>query len=112
MPPILQTLAAILILPPLALHAVALVLPRKPATMLTFAARSLVSITCLLVAACYGVVVSAALRTVGYGGLSQWTTARCFKWLMWWGTGVGFVVVEGEEWLGERPAVFLGNHQT
>ena len=52
------------------------------------------------------------LRTVGHGGLSQWTTARAFKWMMWFGVGVSFVVVEGEEHLLERPAVFVGNHQT
>ncbi|EOD49379.1 putative 1-acylglycerol-3-phosphate acyltransferase protein [Neofusicoccum parvum UCRNP2] len=108
---LLRALAAV-VLSPLALHALALALPRKPATMLAFCARAIASITALVLAACYGVVVSAALRAVGYGGLSQWTTARFFKWAMWWATGVRFVVVEGEEHLSERPAVFLGNHQT
>ncbi|EKG15130.1 Phospholipid/glycerol acyltransferase [Macrophomina phaseolina MS6] len=101
---------ALVVLSPLALHAVALLLPTVK--MLGFAARALASITCLIVAACYGVVSSVALRAVGYGGLSQWTTARAFKWIMWASTGVSFVVVEGEEYLGERPAVFVGNHQT
>ncbi len=79
---------------------------------LAFYARLLVSYLCLLLAAAYGVVVSILLRLVGYGQVSQWATARCFKWLMWYGSGVMFVVVEGEEHLRTRPAVFVGNHQT
>lgn len=100
---------ALVLLSPLVLHALALVLPVK---MLAFAAHAIASITCLVVAACYGVVSSVVLRAVGYGGLSQWTTARAFKWIMWFSTGVSFVVVEGEEHLAGRPAVLVGNHQT
>ncbi|KAF2085441.1 putative 1-acylglycerol-3-phosphate acyltransferase [Saccharata proteae CBS 121410] len=80
--------------------------------MLSFVARLITSWASLVVCACYGVVASAALRVVGYGGLSQWTVGRSFKWIMWLTTGVAFEVVEGEEYLSERPAVFIGNHQT
>jgi len=48
---------------------------------------------------------------VGYGGLSQYATARAFKWTMWLTPVIEFVV-RGEEHLRTRPAVFIGNHQT
>ncbi|KAL9079430.1 MAG: hypothetical protein Q9157_001684 [Trypethelium eluteriae] len=76
-----------------------------------FYARSLASWAALLICACYGVISSVALRISGYGGLSQWTTARAFKWTMRLFTGVEFVI-QGEEHLKTRPAVFIGNHQT
>jgi len=37
--------------------------------------------------------------------------ARAFKWTMWLTTGVEFVL-QDEEHLATRPAVFIGNHQT
>lgn len=106
---LLRALAAIVV-SPLLLHGLATVLPRN--SMLSFVARAIASVSSLLVAACYGVVSSVVLRATGYGGLSQWTTARAFKWIMWFSTGVSFAVVEGDEYLLERPAVFVGNHQT
>ncbi|KAI9711566.1 MAG: 1-acylglycerol-3-phosphate O-acyltransferase [Bogoriella megaspora] len=77
----------------------------------SFYARFLASWAALLICACYGVLSSGALRIVGYGGLGQWTTARAFKWTMWYFAGVEFVV-QGEEHLKTRPAIFLSNHQT
>ena len=77
-----------------------------------FAARCLASYGCLLVSAAYGVIVSICLRLVGYGRVSQWAAGRSFKWLMLFTTGIKFEVIEGEEYLSTRPAVFLGNHQT
>lgn len=76
-----------------------------------FAARVLISFACLTLCACYGVVASIVLRCVGYGGLSQWTTARAFKYVMKWAAGVEFVV-QGREHLESRPCVIIGNHQT
>lgn len=76
-----------------------------------FYARILSSFACLVFCAWYGVVASVVLRCIGYGGLSQWTVARCFQWTMRWATGVQFAV-QGEEHLVTRPAVFIGNHQT
>ncbi len=91
----------------LTLHMLSAVVP--PAA---YYARCLASVIALLVCAFYGTVASAALQVFGYGGLGQWTTGRSFKWLMWGVTGVGYEVVEGQEHLKERPAVFVGNHQT
>lgn len=76
-----------------------------------FYSRILLSWASLFACACYGVVASAVLRCVGYGGLSQWTVARAFKWCMRLTTGIEFVVQGGEN-LTTRPAVFIGNHQT
>lgn len=78
----------------------------------TFAARTVASIFALVVCACYGVIASIALRLVGYGGLSQWTTARSFKWSMWYLTGITFEVKDPQRMLDTRPAIFVGNHQT
>lgn len=77
-----------------------------------FAARCLAAYGSLLLCAVYGVIASIVLRLVGYGRVSQWATARSFKWVMRYTTGVKFEFVEGEEYLSTRPAVFLGNHQT
>lgn len=77
----------------------------------SFYYRTLLSFASLVVCAAYGTVASAILRIVGYGGLSQWTVARSFKWTMWLTTGVEFVI-QDEEHLRTRPAVFIGNHQT
>ncbi|KAF2124217.1 1-acylglycerol-3-phosphate O-acyltransferase [Dothidotthia symphoricarpi CBS 119687] len=104
------------------LRLVSLVLPRGPADMVRFAAFMVTAFIMLLFSASYGVVASILCRCAGYGGLSQWTTGRSFKWLMWWTTGVTFSVHDngksvggrrgGEEALLERPAVFVGNHQS
>lgn len=80
--------------------------------VLSFAARSIASFTALFICACYGVAASIVLRLVGYGGLSQWTTARGFKWIMKALTGVEFVVNDKSGGLKTRPGVFIGNHQT
>lgn len=77
-----------------------------------FVARCLSSYASLIICATYGVIASIVLRLVGYGRVSQWATARSFKWVMWLATGVHFDIVEGEKYLSTRPAVFIGNHQT
>lgn len=77
-----------------------------------FAARCLAAYGSLLLSATYGVIASIVLRLVGYGRVSQWATARCFKWVMRITTGVKFDIIEGQEHLSTRPAVFIGNHQT
>lgn len=80
--------------------------------ILSFAARSLASYICMILAASYGVAVGIFLRFFGNPTNAQWATARAFKYLMWYTTGVTFIVVEGAEHLETRPAVFVGNHQT
>ncbi|KAJ5657830.1 uncharacterized protein N7484_001479 [Penicillium longicatenatum] len=77
-----------------------------------FLARCLAAYGSLLLCATYGVAASIVLRIAGYGRISQWATARSFKWVMRFTTGVCFDIVEGEEHLSTRPAVFVGNHQT
>ncbi|KAF9736857.1 hypothetical protein PMIN06_004391 [Paraphaeosphaeria minitans] len=110
---LLYTMAA----PPLLivlLRALSLVLPGKLAQQASFAAFFVTSMIMMSMCAMYGVFASIFLRAVGYGGLSQWTVARAFKWTMWLITGVTFRVTNngGEEALLTRPAVFLGNHQS
>ncbi|KAJ5151165.1 1-acyl-sn-glycerol-3-phosphate acyltransferase [Penicillium canariense] len=77
-----------------------------------FVARCLAAYGSLLLCATYGVIASIILRLVGYGRISQWATARSFKWVMRYTTGVKFDIIEGEEHLTTRPAIFIGNHQT
>ena len=95
------------------LRAISAILPGKLAQAASFAAFFITSMILMSISALYGVVASICLRAVGYGGLSQWTVARSFKWSMWWVTGVTFRVTNdgGEEALLTRPAVLLGNHQ-
>ncbi|KAL4925018.1 1-acylglycerol-3-phosphate O-acyltransferase SLC1 [Aspergillus undulatus] len=78
----------------------------------SFFARCLASYGSLLICAIYGVLASIVLRLVGYGRISQWATARSFKWVMRFTTGVRFDIVEGKEYLSTRPAVIIGNHQS
>lgn len=105
------------------LRVLSVVLPGRMGEKATFAAFSVTAFLMLIVCASYGVVASIVLRAVGYGGLSQWTVGRAFKWTMWLSTGVTFRVDEaggreeggrrgGKEALDTRPAVFVGNHQT
>ncbi|KAI9841013.1 MAG: 1-acylglycerol-3-phosphate O-acyltransferase [Sclerophora amabilis] len=77
----------------------------------SFYARLLASHLALLVCAAYGLVASIVLRAVGYGRVSQWATARCFRLVMRLCTGVE-VEVQGKEHLKTRPAVFIANHQS
>ncbi|KAK8184983.1 acyltransferase [Phyllosticta capitalensis] len=112
---LLSTTLLAVILSPLLFHVLsAATSPVAPpvSRMLSFVARAIASFTSLIICAAYGVVASAVLRVVGYGGLSQYVVARAFKWTMWFSTGVTFKVVEGEEYLKTRPAVLIGNHQT
>ena len=78
-----------------------------------FIARLLASYVALLISSTYGVLVSIFLRVLGYGRISQWATARCFKYVMWYATGVTFTVEDPNNYLNTtRPAVIIGNHQT
>jgi lysophosphatidate acyltransferase len=103
------------------LRALSMVLPAGPAQLMSFVAFALTAFILMTLSASYGVVASIVLRLVGYGGLSQWTVARTFKWTMWLVTGVTFRVtgsmkreggLTGEDALNMRPVVFVGNHQT
>lgn len=103
----------------------------KPHQLLSFVARCSAYVGVLLFCAIYGALAALVLRIFGLGGLSQWATARAFKYTMWFTTGVWFDIVnegkgwwfggsgeggkqgkEGGEWLKRRPVVFVGNHQT
>lgn len=105
----------------MAMRLLSLVLPARPAQLISFYAFAISSFILMGGCALYGTLVAIPLRMVGYGGLIQWTVARSFKWCMWLGTGVTFRVtgsmkkeagVSGEDALNDRPAVFVGNHQT
>jgi lysophosphatidate acyltransferase len=91
----------------LSMFALSTVIPQA-----SFVARLLAAYASLIICASYGVVASIVLRIVGYQRISQYVTARSFKWIMRFTTGVCFDIVEGEQYLSTRPAVFIGNHQT
>ncbi|KAL8827006.1 MAG: hypothetical protein Q9191_003451 [Dirinaria sp. TL-2023a] len=78
----------------------------------SFFARLLSSYLSLVVCATYGVLASILLRVAGYHRISQYVTARSFKWVMYFSTGVVFDIVEGVEHLNTRPCVIIGNHQS
>jgi lysophosphatidate acyltransferase len=94
------------------LYILSWILPPNARRLPSFFARILASFGCLALAASYGLVSAMLLRLVGKEGLTQWTVAKCFKYLMLLTTGVGVEVVEGAEYLNTRPAVYLGNHQS
>lgn len=82
--------------------------------IIEFYGRSLASFLGLGLCAIYATVTAALLNVSGYGGLGQWTAARAFKWTGWYFTGVWFDIEEGGREIldSNRPAVFVGNHQT
>jgi len=105
----------------ISMRLLSLVLPAGPAQLVSYYAFALSSFLLMSICALYGTLVAIPLRLVGYGGLIQWTVARAFKWCMWYATGVTFRVTgsmkkeggfSGEDALKDRPAVFVGNHQT
>ncbi|KAI1173949.1 hypothetical protein F4777DRAFT_418257 [Nemania sp. FL0916] len=78
-----------------------------------FVARALASYISLMICAAYGAIASIVLRIVGHGQIAQWTTARAFKYVMAFTTGITFEVDDPNKYLETvRPAVFIGNHQT
>ena len=78
-----------------------------------FFARLLASYFALIACALYGVFASIFLRLIGYGRISQWATARSFKYTMKYATGITFKIDDPNDYLNTtRPAVFIGNHQT
>ena len=80
----------------------------------SFLYRLLAAYGTLVLCAAYGVIVSIVLTIFGYQGIAQWATGRAFKLTMRLFTGVRFRVLGGsDKHLGDnRPAVFIGNHQT
>ena len=78
-----------------------------------FVARLLASVLCLIACALYGAAASIILYPFGKAQISQWATARAFKFVMTATTGLTFEVTDPKGILGStRPAVFLGNHQS
>lgn len=78
-----------------------------------FAGRVVASVLSVIISSTYGIVVSTALRIAGKGGLSQWATGRCFKWVMRTSTGIKVAIEDPNDYLNKtRPAVFIGNHQS
>ncbi|QDS69263.1 hypothetical protein FKW77_002175 [Venturia effusa] len=87
-------------------------LPPNLRRLPSFFARLAAAVGCLAFSALYGVITALCLRLVGMEGLTQWTTAKCFKLCMRLATGVGVEIAEGAEYLETRPAVYVGNHQS
>ncbi|KAI6246993.1 1-acyl-sn-glycerol-3-phosphate acyltransferase [Erysiphe necator] len=78
-----------------------------------FFARLLAAYASLVFCASVGVVSSIILRLAGYQRISQWFVARCFKYTMWYTTGITFIIDDPNDYLNKtRPAIFIGNHQT
>lgn len=76
-----------------------------------FVARLISCYVSIVACASYGVVASLVLRLVGKQSIAQWATARAFGTVICPLTGVRFIV-ENENRLSARPAVFICNHQT
>ncbi|CZR61297.1 related to sn2-acylglyceride fatty acyltransferase [Phialocephala subalpina] len=78
-----------------------------------FYARLLASYAALVACSWFGVIASILLRLFGNVRLAQWATARSFKYVMRFATGVTFQIDDPNNYLNTtRPAVILGNHQT
>lgn len=73
--------------------------------------RTVLSVTLLLVCALYGTVSSIVFKLIGKQHLSQWSTARCYYYVMKYGMGIDVKVI-GEENLAHKPFVAISNHQS
>ena len=93
-------------------HTSLLMLQIVGAQWASFYRRMLVSYIVLTACTLYGVLASLILRLVGHHRMSQWATGRAFKWMMRFTAFVRFEIISGEQYLGTRPAVIVGNHQT
>lgn len=92
---------------------IALYLLSKIVPVAGFFARLLAAYASLIFCASVGVFSSLILRLAGYQRISQWFVARCFKYTMWYTTGITFIIEDPNDYLNKtRPAVFIGNHQT
>lgn len=69
------------------------------------------SVALLLVCAVYGTVSSIIFKLIGKQHLSQWSTARCYYYVMKYGMGIDVKVI-GEEKLANKPFVIISNHQS
>ncbi|KAK2589397.1 1-acylglycerol-3-phosphate O-acyltransferase, partial [Conoideocrella luteorostrata] len=79
----------------------------------SFVARAMASYVSLLVCAVFGVLASIFFTLIDRQGISQWATARAFRYAMLLSTGIVFEIDDPKDVLGTtRPAVFIGNHQT
>lgn len=97
----------------IALYAMALLpTPQKVHQYIEFAARSLAYVLSLIACAFYGIISACVLRALGHPGLASWPCAKSFEFVMSYTCDVRFEIVEGEEHLRERPAVFISNHQS
>jgi lysophosphatidate acyltransferase len=87
----------------------------NPPQILGFIARSMSAYLSMMACAAYGTIASIILKLLGleyaYG---QWTTAKAFKNLGLYTTGVKFDILDnGLEILNStRPVVIISNHQT
>jgi lysophosphatidate acyltransferase len=78
-----------------------------------FYARCLAAYASLVICSWYGVFASIFLRLFGNVRLAQWATARSFKYVMRFTTGVTFEIDDPHNYLKTtRPSVIIGNHQT
>ncbi|MCJ1312817.1 hypothetical protein MMC25_006493 [Agyrium rufum] len=78
----------------------------------SFYARLMAAYACLLACSIFGFITAIILRLVGNYRITQWATARAFKYTMKYSTGVEFEIISGKQHLQTRPCVFVGNHQT
>ncbi|KAL9100415.1 MAG: hypothetical protein Q9163_004213 [Psora crenata] len=78
----------------------------------TFYGRTLAAYGTVIICAWWGVAVSIFLRLIGKHRMSQWATARAFKWTMRYTTDVRFEIISGKEHLSTRPCVIIANHQS
>lgn len=78
-----------------------------------FFARGLTTYAFGILSAIFGAIASIVLTLLGRQQISQWVTARFFKYTMKATAGVTFDVHDPKDVLGTtRPAIFIGNHQT
>jgi lysophosphatidate acyltransferase len=97
------------------LFALAYYLPQPRQRQLAgFGARALCYVAGLSISASYGATAAFILRFFGKAGLSQYLTARCFKWIMYPLVGVWFDVDEESRKRldSPRPVVLVANHQS
>ncbi|KAJ6263301.1 1-acyl-sn-glycerol-3-phosphate acyltransferase [Drechslerella dactyloides] len=90
----------------------ALALLGTMSSLARFGARLLVAYIIMCACALYGVAASIFLQLFGDVGVAQWTVARAFRYTLCPAIGVSFEMENEAGMTANRPAVFVGNHQS
>ena len=79
--------------------------------LVLYYSKTVLATVLLMVCALYGTISSIVFKLIGKQYLSQWSTARCYYYVMKYCMGIDVKVI-GEEKLKNKPFIIISNHQS